>query len=472
MDVTGQSEISYVFDDGDRLTSLAQGTNVVAFGYDDANRRTSLTLPNGIVTEYGYDTASHLTSLTFKLWDTPLGDLAYSYDAAGERTSVGGSWARANLPAALSSATYDADNQTGTFGGVSFSYDPNGSLTNDGTNAYSWNARNQLASISGGASASFAYDGTGRRRSKTIAGSSTAFLYDGLNPVQELVGGSASANLLTGLGVDEYFSRDDGSPAFFANDALGSTVALSDGTGTVQTNYAYDPFGATTFSGATSANASQFAGRENDGAGLYFYRARFYNPALQRFLSEDPLGTAGGLNLFAFAENAPTVFGDPLGLKPCSRFGRCGPPRRGARGGGGGGGNPHSADPEPRSGCREGVPTPSAGQDPLGLGGLAGSYAAFEDHLDPWLVGGAAIVSGGVVAVVGATASAGLVAALPDTFGISALLLPATGLVTGGGVALTAWGADIYINQVNNLVGTHIPGPGDVVPFPRFPSCR
>ena len=158
-----------------------------------------MNLPNGVITQYGYDTASHLTSLMYKLGDTPLGDLSYTYDAAGQRDSVGGSWARTNLPTALGSATYDAANQIATFGGSIFAYDANGNLTSDGTNTYSWNARNQLTGISAGSSASFVYDGAARRRSKTVAGATTGFLYDRLNPVQELSGGSPSANLLTGL---------------------------------------------------------------------------------------------------------------------------------------------------------------------------------------------------------------------------------------------------------------------------------
>lgn len=109
-----------------------------------------------------------------------------------------GSYARSGLPAALTSATYDDANQIATFGGTTFSYDANGNLTNDGVRSYTWNARNQLASLTGPVSGSFAYDGVGRRRSKTIGSTTTGFLYDGLNPVQELSGGTPTANLLTG----------------------------------------------------------------------------------------------------------------------------------------------------------------------------------------------------------------------------------------------------------------------------------
>src|SRR6266481_5289744 len=132
---------------------------------------------------------------------------AYAYDAAGRRTGVGGSYARTNVPLAASSASYNVNNQLTNWKGASLTYDANGNLTSDGTNTYTWNARNQLVPISGGASASFQYDPFGRRVSKTIGGM-TQYLYDGANPVQEISGTTASANLLTG-GVDEYFQRTD-----------------------------------------------------------------------------------------------------------------------------------------------------------------------------------------------------------------------------------------------------------------------
>jgi RHS repeat-associated protein len=82
------------------------------------------------------------------------------------------------------------------------------------------------------------------------------------------------------------------------------------------------PFGTTSVSGATDANPYQFTGRESDGTGLYYYRARYYHPQLQRFVSEDPLGLVGGdVNLYAYVKNSPTNFADPLGLLQFSSFG-------------------------------------------------------------------------------------------------------------------------------------------------------
>ncbi len=317
MTVAGQTAVSYAHDNADRLTGITQGTANVTIAYDNADRRTSLTLPNGVVMEYGYDTDSRLTGITYKLGTQTLGTLTYSYDANGQRTPVGGTWARTNLPAALTSAAYDNANQIATFGGTAFTYDSNGNLTSDGVRTYTWNARNELASLAGPVNASFAYDGLARRRSKTIAGTTTQFLYDRLNPVQELSGGSATANLLTGLGIDEYFTRTDSVGAgHFLADALGSSVALSDGAGAVQTEYTYEPFGAFTTTGATTSNSLAFTGREADGTGLLYYRARYYDARLQRFLAEDPIGFGGGdQSLYSYVRNMPTMATDPLGLE-------------------------------------------------------------------------------------------------------------------------------------------------------------
>jgi RHS repeat-associated protein len=315
MTVAGQPQVTYGYDNADRLTSITQGVATVGFAYDDADRRTLLTLPNGVTVEYGYNVASELTSLTYKLGQTTLGDLTYAYDLDGNRTSVGGSWARTGLPAALASATYDAANQISMWAGTPFTYDANGNLTNDGVKTYTWNARNQLTTLSGGVSASFQYDGLSRRRAKTVSGASTGFLYDGLNTVQELVGGSPSANILPGLGIDEWLTRTDSAGArHFLTDALGSTVALADASGALPTTYTYEPFGTTTVSGAMNTNGFEFTGRENDGTGLFYYRSRYYGPQSQRFSAEDPIEFQGrDVNLHAYVFNAPIDFADPLG---------------------------------------------------------------------------------------------------------------------------------------------------------------
>ena len=180
-----------------------------------------------------------------------------------------------------------------------------------------WNARNQLTAISGpGLTGSFTYDSFGRRTGKTINATTTNFVYDGLNTVQEKAGATVTANLLTGLGIDEFLTRTDGvGVRALLPDALGSTVALGDGTGTLQTQYTYEPFGFVSQTGAASTSSYKYTGWEDDETGLLYYRARYYQPRLQRFIAEDPIGFVGGdANLYGYVRNNPVIFIDSTGL--------------------------------------------------------------------------------------------------------------------------------------------------------------
>lgn len=234
---------------------------------------------------------------------------------------MSGSMAHAGIPAAISGMTYNAANEPTQWSGATLSYDANGNLIGDATNTYTWNARNQLASVNSGVPVSFEYDAFGRRVGKSMGTTSTNYLYDGLNSVQELVNGSVSANMLTG-GLDEIFARTDAiGPQNFLTDALGSTLELTDATGNALEQYTYEPFGNTTATGS-SANPTQYVGRENDGTGLYFYRNRYYSPTYQAFISEDPIGMAGGVNLRSYVGNNPVSFRDPFGFdrSTCQAF--------------------------------------------------------------------------------------------------------------------------------------------------------
>lgn len=316
MNVPDQPTINYIYDDANRLTQITQGTSTVSFVHDAVGRRTSVTLPNGVSTEYSYDAASRLTSLTYKQGLNVLGNLTYDYDSNNRRTGVAGSLARTVFPQPLAAATYNATNQQITFGGETLNYDLNGNLTSDGLNTYTWNARNRLSSINASnLNATFAYDSTNRRVSKTINGVSTTFLYDGANIVQEQSTELGNANILNG-GLDEVLMRADAAGQWNPlRDGLGSVLSLTDGSGAVQTEYTYGVFGHAAASGTSSNSSSQYTGRENDGTGLQFSRARYYHPTLQRFISEDPIGFSGGdINLYGYVANSPTNFIDPRGL--------------------------------------------------------------------------------------------------------------------------------------------------------------
>jgi RHS repeat-associated protein len=323
MTVPNQSDVVYDYDDGNRLFRITQGTSIVNISYDTSNRRTSLTLPNNNKLEYGYDAASRVTSITYKQnLTTVIGDLTYEYDKAGNRTKIGGSWARTGMPEPLTTTSYDANNRQLAFGDKTLDYDDNGNLQSitdsNGTTLYQWNARNQLVAISGpSVNASFVYDGLGRREKKTINGSLIEFLYDRLNPVQETSGATILANVLPGLGLDEFLIRNDvvaGVTSNFLTDALGSPVVVTDNSGAVQTEYSYEPFGRPTATGASNGSSYQYTGRENDGTGLYYYRDRYYHATLNRFISEDSTGFAGGdVNFYAYVRDNPVNYIDPTG---------------------------------------------------------------------------------------------------------------------------------------------------------------
>ncbi len=159
------------------------------------------------------------------------------------------------------------------------------------------------------------YDGLGRRKSKTINGTATGFWYDANDVYAELNGSTPSATYIRGLSIDEPYVRKGASDEFYETDALGTSVALTNAAGASQTTYTYGPFGSTTQAGTASSNAFQYSGRENDATGLYYYRARYYDPRVQRFLSEDPLEfDSGDANLYGYTINNPVNLIDPTGL--------------------------------------------------------------------------------------------------------------------------------------------------------------
>ncbi len=215
----------------------------------------------------------------------------------------------------MNQTAYNANNQLTTWGTANLFYDPNGNMTSDGTHSYMWDARNRLTQIDSGNTASFSYDPFGRRTSKTVLSTQTGFVYDSANPVQELSGTTVTGNSLSG-GVDEVFQRTDSAGTrSFLTDALGNTLTLTDSTGTAQTSYTFEPFGNATTTGAATTNSFAYTGRELDATGLYFNRARYYNPQLQRFISEDPLRFTGGVDFYAYVHSSPVNLMDPFGLK-------------------------------------------------------------------------------------------------------------------------------------------------------------
>jgi RHS repeat-associated protein len=316
MTASGQAPVTYNYDSNSRLRQVIKGSQFVKLDYDALNRRTQLTLPNNVSTEYFYDVASRITEIVYKNTAGTLGNLTYQYDSAGNRKGVGGTFAQIVLPNPVVSANYDAANRQLQFGDNTMAYDLAGNLTSiassSGLTTLSWDARQRLSGLTApGAVAEFRYDPLGRRTSKQINGQLTQNFHDELTELSANSNSNTSV-FLSGLGIDEPWSRN--STEFYLADALGTVIGLTDASGALNNRYNYEPFGKTSVQGASS-NTFQFAGRENDGTGLYYYRARYYSAALQRFVSEDPLRFWGGdVNLYVPMRNNPVNFTDAVGL--------------------------------------------------------------------------------------------------------------------------------------------------------------
>ncbi len=319
MAAANQAVAEYQYDGADRLTRILQGNEVVQHAYDAAGRLLTTTLPNDVQTGYAYNAANQITGIAWKKPGAPLiGDLGYGYNSVGRIVSQTGTYAPQLLPAASTGANAFDDNQRQTkFNGQSLIYDSNGNLTNDGTRTYVWNARNQMVRIEQGRSviASFEYDAMGRRTGRVEGSQATGYLYDGLNAVQEVNNGVVNP-ILVGLGIDQRYARsENGGRTYFLTDHLGSTRALTDGVGAAVNRYDYDAYGRSAQTSNGFSNPYQYTGRERDGNGLYYYRARYYSASIGRFVSEDPIGLAGGLNTYAYVGGDPISNIDPLGLE-------------------------------------------------------------------------------------------------------------------------------------------------------------
>jgi RHS repeat-associated protein len=319
MTVPGQTKITYSYDNDDQLTGITQGTATVAQTWDDLSRLSSVTLPDGIKDTSTYDAANELTAQTFQKGSTTVGALSYSYTPDSQISSESGSLASTTLPAAVSSNTYNADNELTSANGTSYSYNADGDLTSTGTSTYAWNAQNQLTGISGATTAAFTYNPFGQQATVTIGGTATSYLYDGIasdsNVVQEQSGGTPTANLLTGApGQLFQFTTPSGTNDSLLTSPLGSTIALAGSTGAISTSYSYTPGGVATASGASSPNTFEFNATQNNRTGLYLMGARYYDPATGTFISQDPTGfTNGSTNLYGYAGNDPVNHGDPTG---------------------------------------------------------------------------------------------------------------------------------------------------------------
>ncbi|MGE0452525.1 MAG: RHS repeat-associated core domain-containing protein [Vicinamibacteria bacterium] len=254
--------------------------------------------------------------------------------------SVNGSPARlladgifeAEVPAVAGSNTFTVEAKDGTgntrtsdfqldvpASTASYAYDANGNLisrTENGTQTtYEWDVENRLKRVLvGGAEvARFAYDPLGRRIEKTTPAGTWRYAYDGIDIVRETAPGGTTT-YVHGPGIDDPLARETAAATgYYHADGLGSIVKMTDQAGAVTLTRQYDAWGNLELGAAEAGYA--FTGREWDpDTGLYYYRARYYDPKVGRFVSEDPIGFSGGANFFGYVGANPTNFRDPIGL--------------------------------------------------------------------------------------------------------------------------------------------------------------
>jgi RHS repeat-associated protein len=349
---------TYQYDALNRLTSLNNSlTGQFGFGYDALSRRTALTRPNGVNTNYNYDSLSRLLSVLHQAGATTLDGASYSYDNAGNRTTKtnllsnvteqynydpiyqltqvtqGAATTESysydavgNRMSSLGTSTYNynASNRLTAIPTATFAYESNGNTLSKtdstGTRNYTWDFENRLTSavLPGSAgTVTFKYDPLGRRIQKSSANGTTIYLYDGANSVAEVdQTGSLQVRYTQGTDIDEPLAEQrNGSAAYYQQDGLGSVTSLTSGTGALANSYTYDAFGNLNASTGTLANPFQYTGRDNDQeTGLRYYRARYYDPKIGRFISEDPEGFAADVNFYAYVGNDPIDYTDPWGL--------------------------------------------------------------------------------------------------------------------------------------------------------------
>ncbi|WP_414529508.1 Ig-like domain-containing protein [Nodularia chucula] len=331
-----------------RFSNLA-GTQLVgssSFNYDALQRLTGITHSNGAGStlanySYNYNLASFLNSETYKGQTTN-----YTYDLTNQLTNAD----RSLLPD--ENYTYDANgnpmgssfivganNQILSDGQFNYTYDKEGNLATKSNIAtgivttYNYDFRNRLVGVididaSGNTTQSveFKYDAFDRRISKTVNGQTTYFVNDGddiwaeLNQAEEIVN-----RYLQGANVDELIARynSDEGTNWYLTDRLGTVRDVVNSVGNLINSIDYDSFGQ--IAGQTNPNLDDkfaFTGREYDKeTGLYYYRARYYDPSLGRFISQDPIGFGGqDANLYRYVGNNPVNATDPSGLIAAIEF--------------------------------------------------------------------------------------------------------------------------------------------------------
>ncbi|MBK9280947.1 MAG: RHS repeat-associated core domain-containing protein [Candidatus Obscuribacter sp.] len=318
------------YDELNRLTAVklnGSGTPALQFDYDDLSRRTKITYGNGVETNYTYNWDDTVESIEHVFSGSSV-KFEYGYNNVREVTTqdVDDStymW----HPASGGTVTYAAAgdvNEYPTVGGVSYAYDDNGCLTDDGTWDFAYDTEQHLLSATDGSTTvDFVYDGQHRQTQKTVGAAKTRFIYSGWQRIADYNGATDALQnrFVYGVGLDEplIIVSSGGTLTYLHHDKMGSLVATSNSSGVVTNKNKFGPFGEITTLAGTAGFG--FTGQRYDSeTGLYYYKRRYYSPKIGRFLQPDPIGYRDSLNLYTYAKNNSLQYMDPLGLEASDGF--------------------------------------------------------------------------------------------------------------------------------------------------------
>jgi RHS repeat-associated protein len=305
------------YDELNRLKQIATGQTGYLYTLDAVGNRKSVTELNNRAANWSYDGIYRLTNETISLDpNNKNGSVGYGLDPVGNRTSETSTLSGINS----GSFSFNQDDEL-----ASESYDSNGNVTAGGGKTFSYNTDNQLVSMSGGA-VQILYDGDGNRVKKIVGGVTTQYLVDDLNPsgyaqvVDELTNGAVSRTYTYGLqriGQNQVVSNA-WTPSFYGYDGFGTVRQMTNSTGTITDSYDYDAFGNKINSTGTTPNNYLYRGEQYDpDLGLYYLRARYYNPLTGRFMSRDPedgrIAKPATLHKYLYAGGDPVNGSDPTG---------------------------------------------------------------------------------------------------------------------------------------------------------------